>query len=696
MDVISSFFTQHIIHVYFVYGLAFFAMGLAVALESGRASELILTRALPSLAAFGLIHGANEWLEMFIRFLPASSATDPSLALRAFKLSLLATSFVFLVAFGVRLIALLNPNRFPQLYLAPAILVAIFLAGLVLIRVWLTADPVEWLRLGEVWIRYSLGLPGSLLACWALLEQRRAFKRKDLPQLGSDLIGATLTLVWYTILDVLIGPKTPFFPSSVINSTSFFQLIGVPVQVFRAIATIALAYFIIRVLRVFEIENRRRIELANQARLVAQEEALAAQRRIREETETWNQQLQRAAKELSVLFEISRLAASGLDLDRLLHEAIARIVQMLEQIEGGLILLFDSDASALCCRASYWINSVESADGHLERVLPTANRAFESGQIVQTIYPPLPLANESASPGRPPVRRGIAVPVVSHDQPIGTLYLEGRPGAMLFSAADLPTVTAIARQLAIAIERVQLYIELQHKEELRGQLLQRAVSAQEEERKRIARELHDDTGQVLTALAMGLTGLENTLPVDPGLAQRQLAELRALGVRALDGLRQLISDLRPSLLDDLGLVAALRWYADDYSQRMSIATQLEVSGDKRRLPPEVETILFRIVQEALTNVAKHAAACNVLVRLEFGTATVRLTVHDDGRGFNPAAVLGAGPRRWAWGLLGIQERVALAGGDFEIESQPGAGTSLRVQIPIEDRDNVRGHSVSQG
>lgn len=217
---------------------------------------------------------------------------------------------------------------------------------------------------------------------------------------------------------------------------------------------------------------------------------------------------------------------------------------------------------------------------------------------------------------------------------------------------------------------------------MRGQLLERLVTAQEEERKRIARELHDETGQTLTALSLGLRGLEESLTGDPTQVQRLLSDLRVLNARAIDDLHQLIADLRPTLLDDMGLVAALRWFAKRYTERLSIPVGVEITGEKRRLTPYIETVLFRVAQEALNDVAKHAQAQHVGIKLIFEPGVVTLRVSDDGVGFVPEAVFSDSPHLKGWGLFGVQERMTLCGGRCEIDSAPGQGTRLTVQVPV--------------
>jgi two-component system sensor histidine kinase UhpB len=162
----------------------------------------------------------------------------------------------------------------------------------------------------------------------------------------------------------------------------------------------------------------------------------------------------------------------------------------------------------------------------------------------------------------------------------------------------------------------------------------------------------------------------------------QIKELRAFGAQALGELRQLIADLRPPHLDDLGLVDALQWYVATFQKRYSIAVNFAVEGELVRLASEYETVLFRIAQEALTNVAKHARASQVGVILEMRPDQIGLAIEDNGQGFDPREIFGQEGRLTHWGLLGIGERTLILGGQYEIDSKPGAGTRIRVKIPL--------------
>ncbi|MFH1485800.1 MAG: PAS domain S-box protein, partial [Chloroflexota bacterium] len=213
-------------------------------------------------------------------------------------------------------------------------------------------------------------------------------------------------------------------------------------------------------------------------------------------------------------------------------------------------------------------------------------------------------------------------------------------------------------------------------------LLRQITRAQEEERKRIARELHDDTIQALVVHGQRLYDLAHGTEGLPNQAIPRLEELRQQANTMMHGLRRLIQDLRPAGLDRLGLLPALRRLASDATEDSGIATEIKVLGVERRLPGEVELVLFRIAQEALRNVWKHSQATSTQITVELAEAKTRLTVSDNGKGFDARQTLGDLPRYGKLGLAGMEERARLLGGTLSIESEPGKGTTLSVELPV--------------
>jgi signal transduction histidine kinase len=221
-------------------------------------------------------------------------------------------------------------------------------------------------------------------------------------------------------------------------------------------------------------------------------------------------------------------------------------------------------------------------------------------------------------------------------------------------------------------------------EATRAELLHRTVKAQESERQRIARELHDETGQTLTALGLGLRGLTETISTDRQRAVQQAKLLETLAVDGLNELQRLVSGLHPPQLDDLGLMAALRWYASQITERFELPVQLSSQGTPIELPIEVRTVVFRIAQEAMTNTIRHARASKAWIRLDFTSPQLCMEIEDNGTGFDVEKAMSNTNPRPCWGLLGIMERAALIGGTCQILSQPGKGTLLIVCVPQDE------------
>jgi signal transduction histidine kinase len=239
----------------------------------------------------------------------------------------------------------------------------------------------------------------------------------------------------------------------------------------------------------------------------------------------------------------------------------------------------------------------------------------------------------------------------------------------------------VERQAQIAQLQAARLREAEQREAMRGEMLGRIVAAQEAERQRIARELHDETGQALTATGLGLRGIAATVHQNPDRAASNLNQLEKMVSGALTELQRLIADLRPSHLDDLGLAATLRWWAEEVENRGPLKVNVRVIGDEKELQPPIKLALFRVTQEALTNTIKHSRATQVDIDLIFQKNNVSVTVTDNGQGFDPARVMSDTIHK-SWGLLGMQERASLLGGQATVRSRPGAGTTVTITIPL--------------
>lgn len=260
-----------------------------------------------------------------------------------------------------------------------------------------------------------------------------------------------------------------------------------------------------------------------------------------------------------------------------------------------------------------------------------------------------------------------------------------RAEAVLQGAHDELEQRVAARTAELAVANAALQAQVAERvqgEQARQQLLQQLVTAQEEERRHIARELHDQLAQDLTGLILGLKALQDSVPVGEPSAER-IAQLQAVAMGIGREVRELAVRLRPSVLDDLGLALALSNYVEQWSARANVGVDLHTSGlDGERLPLAVETTLYRLVQEALTNVQKHAQASEVSVIIERNTDEVRLIIEDNGDGFSAPPASGEPDPTPRLGLLGMRERVALLNGTLTVESAPGSGTSLFARLPL--------------
>jgi signal transduction histidine kinase len=269
-------------------------------------------------------------------------------------------------------------------------------------------------------------------------------------------------------------------------------------------------------------------------------------------------------------------------------------------------------------------------------------------------------------PNHPPMHSFLGVPVMTRGVAFGNLYLAEKQPAGGFTEEDEETVTLLAAQAAVAIENAG---------SVQRDALRRAVQAQEVERRRLARELHDETGQALTSILLGLAAVERSESAEA--AHAAAAALRELVVETLQNVRRLAVELRPSALDDFGLEPALRRLGQTVREGGLLDVQVEARLGAQRLPADVETALYRIVQEALTNVVKHAQAQHVSIVLTRKQGSVLVMIEDDGRGFDLTK-----PSAEGLGLQGMRERVELLDGSFQVEAAPRTGTTLIIELPV--------------
>jgi len=393
--------------------------------------------------------------------------------------------------------------------------------------------------------------------------------------------------------------------------------------------------------------------------LLASQAAVAIENaRLYEAATGWSRQLES-------LNEVGNALATETDLGRLLDLVARRLRELLEA--RIVVVMLPAGADQLRFAAAAGDGRDQLAGETITRLGSKSGRVLERAQSerVDSL-----LDDPDVDPYAARLlgaRTGLWVPLLVRGRAIGVLAAHDKLGQdVRFADADVRLAETFAARAALAVDL---------SERIASDSLRRVVEAQELERRRLARELHDETGQALTSILLGLKGLEDKLG-DPS-ARAATGELRELVVSTLQDVRRLAVELRPSALDDFGLVAAVERLAASFGEQTGITVDFQTALADERLPEEVETALYRIVQESLTNVVKHARARHVSILLARRDSAVKAVIEDDGQGFDSAEDANAG-----FGLLGMRERLALLGGRLEVESSGEAGTTVAVEVPV--------------
>lgn len=407
-------------------------------------------------------------------------------------------------------------------------------------------------------------------------------------------------------------------------------------------------------------------------------------RDVTEEKEI-KESLLRRNQQLSIINSIMGTISHTLDLEGIITNALDEVLR-LTSIDVGAVFLLEENQPGLRLMASRGLSDDaaklasemgmldSSCGGVLDRrqVIVVPNLDRKRGRRVRSLQ-------------RENVKTLVHIPLISKGNPLGSMCV-GLCTPMEFKDEDKDLLTAIGSQIAVAIENARLYAEIQQKEHISRELFKKSITAQEEERKRIARELHDDTSQALTTL---LFAAEEGLEIhDRNQLRERLTRMRDLAQSTINSVHKIIFDLRPSMLDHLGLMPALRWFANARLEEKGIRVTFKEVNEPRRLPPELETALFRVFQEAITNIARHAGARNVNILFEYRDDLTMVSIEDDGIGFDLYDLTLDPDSLRGLGLIGMQERLELLGGDLEIKAVPGQGTRIILQVPILNRSRV--------
>jgi signal transduction histidine kinase len=391
--------------------------------------------------------------------------------------------------------------------------------------------------------------------------------------------------------------------------------------------------------------------------LLAGQAAVAIENaRLYEASTRWSRQLQS-------LQEVGNALATETDLEKLLDLVVRRLRELVSARVVALALPIGSNELrfAAVAGAEGLLGTTISRSGSKSGAVLERRRSERIDSVLDDPEVHQEVSRQLAA------RTGMWVPLIARDQAIGVLEIHDKEGPdPRFTHDDFRLAETFAARAAVAVELSQ---------RVARDAVRRVVQAQELERQRLARELHDETGQALTSILLGLKPLEEALADHP--ARAALAELREHVVGALQNVRRLAVELRPAVLDDFGLVPALERLTDAFAEQSEIRVDFHSALGETRLSSEVETTLYRVVQESLTNIVKHANAHNISVSIAPRESTVAAVIEDDGAGFDQRAVRGEGV-----GLLGMRERLSFVDGRLEIESRPGAGTTIVAEVPL--------------
>ena len=394
---------------------------------------------------------------------------------------------------------------------------------------------------------------------------------------------------------------------------------------------------------------------------------LAAQAAVAIENARLYESATRWSRQLESLHETVRMVVDETDMTRLLSLVCERVRALTQARLALVVLPAEGDRLRVVAADGEDDELVRGLLGHeFRRDASKVGRVLgrQQSSRIDSLLDDLDVdQTETRALG---ARTGLYAPLVARGRGLGVIAVHDKLTTNgRFTDGDLRLAEIFAGRAAVALAL---------SEQIARDTVRRVVGAQEEERRRLALELHDETGQALTSILLGLKAIGGAKNKED--AERAEADVRALVVQALQDVRALAVELRPSALDDFGLAAALERLAHTFAERSGIETTVETHLEAR-LPPEIETTLYRVVQEALSNIVKHAAAEHVSIVVTQHGGAVAATVDDDGQGFAEGTV-----RADALGLTGMRERLALVGGTLELESAPGSGTTVAAQVPL--------------
>lgn len=543
----------------------------------------------------------------------------------------------------------------------------------VLDRIVETACRVIGCRYGAIGVIDEDGTGLSNFVYHGLTETDRE-RIGDLP-VGRGLLGALITQPEpIRLADLTDDPRSVGFPMHHPPMRSF---LGVPVRVRGKV--FGNLYLTEKEGGDFTLQDERlAIALAAQA-AVAVENA-----RLYETARSAETEANRRLREIESVHEVGTALLQEVDPSRVL-----RMIAMLARglVGGSLVTIAMYDGKDFRIRVAVGQRAGEMEGVSYPAAGSVGERALLTGEAQLVDDAADPQASSAAVIAqRASARSSIVAPLYDRDEPIGILGVV-YPEPSHFGPDEVLAVRRFADLASLALrnakllsserERVRAEAELAEsrvREQMRSDTLRAVIRAQEDERRRIARELHDSFGQALASILLGLKVIEQEQTLED--VRSRIADLREVAASAAGDVRRIAFELRPTALDDLGLEVALKRYAHELEDRTAIPVTVSIELSDSRLHPDIETVVYRVAQEALTNAIKSAAPRSIGVTLVESDGMVRLVVEDDGRGFDPTGAHGRG-----LGLLGMSERAALVGGRVDIRSAVGAGTAVELAVP---------------
>ncbi len=405
-------------------------------------------------------------------------------------------------------------------------------------------------------------------------------------------------------------------------------------------------------------------------------------------SETQNPEIESGRYELVALSRISA-ALSGLgNLDAVLKVGLDNMLDIMNGTIGGILLL-DEQTQTLSYRVYQGLSTKYAEEMRMSLGEGIAGKVAQSGKSIllkdisadpRTARPDL-VSNEG-------LKAFISVPLRAKDRVLGVINVASRMPHS-FNTNDRHLLHSIGDQLGVAIEQARLYERLRRARERLRKLARQNLVAEEQERRRIARELHDETSQTLSGLALQLQALVDRAEMSGNRDAEfivGLKKVQSLTVQVHSEVSRLISDLRPALLDTLGLVAAVRQHAEARLHPLGINVSVETKGVEKRFPSDIEVALYRFVQGAIGNIAQHSKAKNAVIVLEYQSSELWLRISDDGQGFDVSKITDVEESGRGRGLFSMRERIGFLGGTSGVDSRIGAGTTVWARVPIGQSD----------